>query len=382
MLRSSCPAAVVIASAAAGFAVGWSNTNVGAGAPALASAYGVHVGAIGLLLTAMLACHVALQLPAGRLVDRASARTTALIGLSAMTVGHLAPVAAPDFALAVAARGVTGCGVALAFVAAVAYIRAAGGGAMAQGLFGGLNLSGGALAIVAVPRVEDALSWRAPFVTAAAVTAASLALMALAPPVRRVATAAPVRHGVLRDRGLYRIGIGHTVSLGFSIVIGSWIIVVVQAHSELDARAAGLIGALTLLGGIASRPLGGWLVHHRPHLVTAVVGASMLIGGLGAVGLAMSGSALLLFVAAVAVGVGAGVPFVPSFTAAVDRRPDAPGSAVALINLTAGVVALIFAPVVGATLRLDPQGRLGFLLIAVVWIGAIVVLPRRNALRS
>ena len=53
-------------------------------------------------------------------------------------------------------------------------MRVQGGSPFAQGLFGGVALGGGGLALAIVPPVEDAIGWRAPWVTAVVVGAAGL----------------------------------------------------------------------------------------------------------------------------------------------------------------------------------------------------------------
>jgi MFS family permease len=69
-------------SAAIGLAVGWNVTNTGAVADELASALGVGLSFVGLLTTALFVVHAAVQVPAGRLIDRVGAHRVALGGLA------------------------------------------------------------------------------------------------------------------------------------------------------------------------------------------------------------------------------------------------------------------------------------------------------------
>ena len=80
------------------------------------------------------------------------------------------------------------------------------------------------------------------------------------------------------------------------------------------------------------------------------------------------------------VGFGAGIPFSPAFTAAARIRPDAPAASVGLVNAAANFAVLVGTPLVGLSFSLRGEGRLGFVAIAILWLGAIAVLPSRTAL--
>ena len=53
---------------------GWSLANIGAVADRISDAYGVSLAVVGLITTALLVTHAAVQIPAGRLCDRYGAR--------------------------------------------------------------------------------------------------------------------------------------------------------------------------------------------------------------------------------------------------------------------------------------------------------------------
>ena len=55
--------------------MGYNIANVGPAADVLAQAYGVRLGLIGFLATAVFVTHLVMQIPGGRLVDRRGART-------------------------------------------------------------------------------------------------------------------------------------------------------------------------------------------------------------------------------------------------------------------------------------------------------------------
>src|SRR4029079_17904412 len=115
------------------------------------------------------------------------------------------------------------------------------------------------LAIAIVPLTTSALGWRAPFITALACAGAVLAWLPFSP--REAARRAANRVGartldIVRDRRLFPLGVAHTASFGFSVVIGNWAVSLLE-HDGYGRQLAGLVAALTLLGGFVTRPLGG-----------------------------------------------------------------------------------------------------------------------------
>src|SRR5262249_54040490 len=159
-------------------------------------------------------------------------------------------------ALVVVARTLTGVGTGLAFVSGSAYVRVQGGSPFAQGLFGGVALAGGGLALAIVPPVEDWIGWRAPVVAAVMVGGPGVAVLAFGPrdaERSRVAHAAGTQAGLFRDSRLYRLAGLYAASLGLSIVIGNWVVTLLHRNGDLSKSAAGLVGALTLSLGVATR---------------------------------------------------------------------------------------------------------------------------------
>ena len=245
-------------------------------------------------------------------------------------------------------------------------MRVQGGSPFAQGLFGGVALGGGGLALAIVPPVEDAIGWRAPWVTAIIVGFAGLVILAAGPadvPRSRTARPATTPAGVMRERRLYRLAVLYAASLGLSIVVGNWVVTLLHRHGGLSKSTAGLVGALTLVLGVATRPLGGWILHERPRWVRTAVAASLVAGALGTVALAVSKPVGLAVLGAALIGLAAGIPFAPSFTGAALTRPDAPAAAVGFVNGAAAFVTLVGTPLVGLTFSIPGDGRLGFAIL-------------------
>ena len=373
---------------AAGLASGWNISNTGAVAQQLASSYGVGLATVGLFTTALFVTHLLLQVPAGRASDRYGERLVSLLGLTLIVCFNALALIGPYAALAIAARMLVGVGTGLAFVSGSAYVRVQGGSPFAQGLFGGVALAGGGLALAIVPPVEEAIGWRAPFVTAIVVGVAGLVLLALAPsdaPRSRAARpAAGSPTGVFRERRLYRLAVLYAASLGLSIVVGNWVVTLLHRNGDLSKSTAGLVGALTLVLGIVTRPLGGWILHEHPRRVRAAVAGSLVAGAFGTVALAVSKPVGLAVVGAALIGLAAGIPFAPSFTGAALTRPDAPAAAVGFVNGAAAFVTLVGTPLVGLTFSAPGNGRLGFALVAAGWLVALALLPsaRRLGVRT
>ena len=362
---------------ALGLAAGWNLANAGAVAQPLADAYGVGLATVGLFTTALFVTHLAMQIPAGRASDRFGPRLVGFCGLATIAVFSAVALIAHDTALALSMRALTGVGTGLSFIAGSAYVRAQGGSPFAQGLFGGVGLAGGGVALAVVPQVESWVGWRAPFLTALCVALAGLLLLAVGPadaprPFRRAARSAS--GGIVRDTRLYPLAALYAASLGLSIVIGNWVVTLLHRDGGVDKGTAAAIGALTLALGIVTRPLGGWILLVHPAWVRRAVGSSLLAAALGTILLltARPGPAAA---GAVLVGLAAGIPFAPAFTGAALTRPDAQAAAVGFVNGAASVVVLVGTPLVGITFSLPGGGRTGFAVVAALWLAAFLVLP-------
>jgi predicted MFS family arabinose efflux permease len=126
-----------------------------------------------------------------------------------------------------------------------------------------------------------------------------------------------------------------------------------------------------LLLGVISRPLGGRLLA-RPD----VVRASFLVGGAAIAVLAVGRPLPLTVIAAAVVGLAAGVPFAWAFAGAQRLRPDAPAAAVGTVNLAATIVILLGTPLLGLTFSLPGDGRVGFVVCALLFAAAAAAVRR------
>jgi MFS family permease len=361
---------------AAGLAVGclltWNVSNVGAAAEPLAAAYGVSLTAVGLLTTALFVTHLAVQLPSGVGSDRLGARTIALASCAAAAAGNGLLLVSPDYGLGIAGRMVVGLGSGAGFVAGLDLVRAGGGGPVAQGLYGGSTMAGGGLALMVVPALTDATSWRAPFWSGLALAVAA-ALPVLA--VRGLRRIGHRGEGVLRDRGLLPLGVLQAATFGLAVVAGNWVVTLLERDGA-SSGVAGLAGGMVLFAGIVTRPLGGLLARRRDVPRRLLVGGSLAAAAASAGVLAVDGPLWISAAGAVGLGLAAGLPFAAIFDATRRLRPDAPAAASALVNGCAVLTILVGTPLAALAFDLPGDGAAAFGAIAVLCAAALVAVPR------
>ncbi len=375
-LASPSPASRRPAAIAAGLAVGgcltWNVSNVGAVAETLGEAYGVSLAVVGLLTTALFVSHLAAQLPAGKAADRLGARTVALAAIAAGVAGNLVLLSAPEVGVAAVGRAIVGVGSGAAFVAGLDLVRAGGGGALLQGAYGGSTMAGGGLALMVLPRLTEATSWRAPYWTAA-----GLALLAALPTLAagRLPRVGHARAGVLRDSRLVPLGVVQACTFGLSVVAGNWVVTLLHRQGA-SSTLAGVAGGTILFAGIVTRPGGGLLLLRRRAWVRTAVAGSLVAGAVAAGALAAGVSLTLACVGAVVLGLAAGLPFAAVFDATIRLRPDAPAAAIGLVNGFGVLTILVGTPLAGLAFSLPGDGRLGFAAIAALWGSALLALRR------
>ena len=363
-----------ITSVVAGLAVGgcltWNVSNVGAVADPLADAYGVSLAAVGLLTTALFLTHLLIQLPAGRAADRIGSQSVALGAIGFAVAGNALLLLDDAYGLALVGRLIVGVGSGAGFVAGLDLVRAGGGGPPLQGLYGGATMAGGGLALMIVPPLTDATSWRAPYWTAG-----GLALAAALPTVGAVGLPRVGHAGewVLRDRHLLPLGVLQAASFGLAVVAGNWAVPLLERRG-VSSAAAGLAGGLILFAGILTRPAGGVLAGKGPR--KRLVALSLVGSALGALLLSVDGGFALAFTGSLVLGLAAGLPFAALFAAAQRMRPDAPGAAIALVNACAVLTILVGTPIAGLAFDLPGDGALAFAGIAGLAALSLVALRR------
>jgi len=344
---------------AVGMAAGWNIAAIGAVATRLSVAYGIALATVGLFTTVQFAVHAAMQIPGGRAADRWGARRSCAVGLALITLGNAVALPSPTPALGFLGRAIVGLGTGFAFVGGSDYIRATTGGSVfapvLQGVYGGGSVLAPGVALAVVPAVATAEGFRAPY-------------------LRTVRHAGErLDRAMLRDRALLRLAAIHCASFGFSVIVGAWVVTLLERHGQPKSVAAA-VGSLTLLLGFFTRTAGGALLR-RPDARRWIAG-SLVAGGTAGIVLALPVPLALLAIAAAVLGLAAGVPFAAAFTGAAAARPQAPGAAVGYVNAWASLTILVGTPVVGLTFSLPGDGRIGFVILGVLAALASLATPR------
>jgi MFS family permease len=329
----------------------------------------------------LVASHAVTQIPGGRLIDRIGARTLTLASVAFLIVCNAILMLAPQPVLALVIRAIAGIGTGVCFVAASDFIRSSGGTAIGQGIFGGVGYGSTAIPLAVVPQLNGIAGWRAPYLFALVVGLAALLLVATA----ERESAAPahvethVETSMLGDVRLYRLATMHGIAL-LGLVMGNWLSTLFVRNFDVSVGVAGLMGALALTGGLATRPLAGWIVHHRPDLVRQSLALSLIAGAAGTLVLALAPSAAVALIGAAVVGIAAGIPFAPAMFGAGRVRADAPAAAVGFVNTIGNLFVVIGTPLLGLAFSLPGKGRIGFAAVAVIWLLGLLVLPRDDEL--
>lgn len=360
----------------------WNISNVGAIAAVESESYGVSLATVGLLTTALFVTHLAVQVPGGRLIDRVGARNVGLVALVIVAAGNAIALTSPALGIGLGARALMGLGTGVGFVAGIDLVRSGQGGAFWQGAYGGSTMAAAGLALMVIPQLVGELGWRAPFWTGLVLALAAV-LPVLAARRSTPSTASDPDSlrstTVIGDRDLWPLAAVQMASFGLSVVAGNWIVTLLEREGH-GRSVAGVVGGLILFAGIITRPAGGLLMRRTPDRAWTFVAAALVAGSTGVLVLAAAPPLWLGAIAALVVGLSAGLPFAPIFNTTLRLRPDAPAAAIGFVNGSAVLVILVGTPLAGLTFGIPGDGRVGFLIIGLLWASALLAV--RRAARS
>jgi MFS family permease len=360
---------------AIGAAAGWNLAALGPVATRESHAYGVGLATIGLFVTVQFLMHMAMQIPGGHAADRWGARRSSAVGLAILVVGNAVALPAATPALGVLGRAIVGIGTGLAFIGGSDYIRAHGGSPTLQGVYGGSSVLAPGIAVALIPALARWTGFRAPYLSTIVVVLLAGVQLGLAPDAPRAVRHAAERldWSFARDSRLYRLAAIHSFSFGFSVIVGNWVVTLLERHGQ-PKTAAAVVGSLTLLLGFVTRIAGGAVLRRGD--AGRIVAGSLVLGGAAAVVLALPLNLPGYVAAATILGLAAGVPFARAFTGAAAARPDAPGAAVGFVNAWAALTVVAGTPLVGLTFSLPGDGRIGFVALGVLAALASLATPR------
>lgn len=366
----------LVAAYAAGMGTSWNIANVGPVADAAAAHYGIALASVGLFTAVLFGSELVSMTVIGRLTARYGAKFVGLLAMVLCVLGNVLTLVVDGFMLAMVFRFVVGFGVGLGFVGGMTYVQQMGGGTLAQGIYGGVSLSAGGLAVGTVSFLEGALGWQAPFVTAAVVGAVALVAISLGP-----ATAAGTGDGeegfvrLLRDRRLLRFAAVQSASFGVGIILSNWVVTLLERRGGYSLETAGVIGALILVVGVFGRPGGGLFAHLRPAHSRFAIRLALLLGAAGTLVLGLAPPLGVAILGAVLVGLASGVPFGPMMAGLGRTFSSTPGAAFGAVNFYVELTIVIGTPLMGATFSLPGGGLTGFAAAAVFCVFAAAVTP-------
>lgn len=371
----------MVAAYATGIGSSWNITNVGPVAESVAQHYGIALATVGLFTAVLFGAELAAMMAIGRLMARRGVRFVGMLALLLCIAGNLLTLLPTGIWTALAFRFAVGFGVGIGFVGGMTYVQQLGGGTFAQGLYGGVTLSIAGMAVGVVPFFEGGLGWQAPFVTGAAVAAIGLLVVAAGPATGGVAGDGETGFTrLLRDRNLLRFSAVHTASFGMGIVLSNWVVTLLERRGGYELETAGMIGALILFVGVIGRPGGGLYAHLRPGHSRSVIRISLVLGAVGILVLGLAPPRAPAMIAAVLVGLAAGIPFGPTAAGLGRTFRSAPGAAFGAMNFYVVLAIAVGTPLMGATFSLPGDGFAGFAAAAALCLFAAAVAPGRHLL--
>ena len=348
-----------------GLGAAWNAGNVGPFVTQIAAEYDITLGQVGLLSGSVFCIGVS---GAGFAGSWISERLSVIDGLRLCCVvcfaGNVLMAVSPWFAMALAARILTGLGLGLAFLFGGVFSRHEGG-AKLVGLFGAGITLGIAFALGIGGVMEDLdVDWRWAFALSALVGVSALPLLprhseAQAPahePLREVLLEAAKSWRFWRLQGIA------IPAFSIPIVIGAWFVHYLVVEGGVAPGAAGLIGFLVFAVSAVSRDLGGQL------LARGAPSGLLSFGGLaaGAAGVAVLALEPSLdggIVSAVLMGFGLSLPYAVVYDQGVRVLPDSPVGGLGVTQATSGLFPIAVTPLLGAALAAD-DGEAAWLAIA------------------
>jgi MFS family permease len=347
-------------------------------APALMRQFGFNNALAGLLTTGIFATHAGMQIPGGFLVDRLGSKRVLLFALLWVAVGNIGMALAGAYWQLLFFKIFSGIGTGVCFVGGARYIHEATAGPrlhVAQGFFGGSIQMGAGFVILGVPRLYLLAGWRATFIVSAAMVLVAAVVWVTASPTVEFGSRPPGRfHEMLFAPQLWFLGLMQMATFGISVVVGSWVVVLLTKVMKIPATRAGLIGSLVLLLGIVSRPLGGFLRRHmgvRPlfigSLLMITIGCSLFLPS--SVSLAAALTAVVL------IGIGVGLPYAAMFSRAGELFPGRAAAAMGFVNTLGIIMILGGAPLVGHLADLTGSFKTSFVVLAGFSLVTCLVVP-------
>ena len=352
--------------------IGWNFAIIGPIARQLANSFAVTLGAVGLLTTLLLVTHALSQLPAAVPAQRYGPLKLVRFAFLLVAAANLLAAVSPVFWLLGVARMIVGLGTGPVFVGGLEGSRRLGGAFLA-GIFGGAATLGLGLALIVGAGLESVgASWRWSFVIAAGIALLGALLGPKDNDEPRPATGNAMDHlgAVLRSGPLWRLAMIHSASFGASLVMGAWIVTHL-VNGSASTFLAGAIGFMLLAVAAVFRPIGGALFARG--VSWRILGPGAALMSAAALGLiALQPPTWVAAIISLFIGIGYALPFSAIFVLSVRAEPRYPAAAIAFVNMTGAVFALILTPFAGLMMDHEVGGVafavLGAFALASAWV--------------
>jgi nitrate/nitrite transporter NarK len=335
----------------------------------------------GAIATAFFVGAATTMLAGGAIADRIGMRPAVTLGFLLVAVGNLgAGLLAPSFPALLGWRVLGGLGSGFGFAAGASYTGSIfddRGRHLAQGLYGASFLLGSGITLAYIPTLAGPSGdWRLAFtLSALAVAVVWVVWTLLAPgePRAPAATGARVALAIaLRARNTWLLALCHTCGFGMAIVISTWVTLFLADAFGLPIAAAGLIGSLTLVTGIAARASGGVILEAGMQPVR-LIRAGLALAVIGLTLIALAPTLPVAIVGLVVAGLGVGFPYAAVFNGAAASVRTSPASAQAIVGWGGLLTAIIGPPLVGTLLDATGDFAAGFLALAAIVAGVLVL---------
>jgi NNP family nitrate/nitrite transporter-like MFS transporter len=335
----------------------------------------------GTIATAFFAGAALTMLAGGAIADRIGTRFAVTLGFLLVAIGNLGTgLLAPSFPALLGWRVLGGLGSGFGFAAGASYTRTIfddRGRHLAQGLYGASFLLGSGITLAYVPILAGPSGdWRLAFTLSALAVAAVWVVWTLFAPSEAPALAASGTQATLavalHERNTWLLALCHMCGFGMAIVIGTWVTLYLAAAFALPIAAAGLIGSLTIVTGIAARASGGVVLEGglRP---VRLIRAGLTLTIIGLVTMALAPALPVAIVGLVVTGLGVGLPYAAVFNGAAASAPTSPVSAQAFVGWGGLLTAIFGPPLVGTLFDATGDFAAGFLVFAAI-VAAVLVL--------
>ena len=343
--------------------------------------FGLSSADAGSIATAFFGGALVTMLAGGAIADRIGTRPAVTLGFLLVAIGNLgAGVLAPTFPALLAWRVLGGLGSGFGFAAGASYTRSIfddRGRHLAQGLYGASFLLGSGITLVYMPLLAGpGGDWRLAFtLSAVGVAAVWVAWASLAPgeprvPARNRALAAIAL--ALREPNTWLLALCHMCGFGMAIVISTWVTLYLQDAFGLPIAAAGLVGSLTLVTGIAARASGGAILESGIAPVR-LIRAGLALTVIGLMLIALAPSLPVAVGGLIAAGLGVGFPYAAVFNGAAASARRSPASAQAVVGWGGTLTAVFGPPLVGSLLDSTGSFAAGFLALAAIVVAVLVL---------